>query len=88
MYFTNGIIIYQGDMRIGDREATKEEIAAHLDNKQKETINASILAQIEVLEKQQARPIRELQLDATNEFAKNKLAQIDLEIAELRKQLI
>lgn len=49
--------------------------------------NASVLAQITELEKQQARPVRELTLDAGNTFAANKLAQLDADIAALRVTL-
>lgn len=39
---------------------------------------------IEWYEAQQARPIRELAIDPTNEFAKNKLAFINEQIAKYR----
>lgn len=47
----------------------------------------SILNKIAELEAQQLRPLRELMIDSTNQFAKSKLESIDAQIAELRKQL-
>lgn len=47
----------------------------------------SILNKISELEAQQLRPLRELMIDSTNQFAKSKLESIDAQIAELRKQL-
>ena len=46
-----------------------------------------ILNKIAELEAQQLRPLRELMIDSTNQFAKSKLESIDAQIAELRKQL-
>lgn len=50
--------------------------------------NKAIFAQIEELEKQQPRPLRELLIDPANAFAKNKLATLDAQIAALRAQLV
>lgn len=47
----------------------------------------SIQAKITSLEASQARPLRELMIDSTNEYAQNKLQAIDAEIEALRKQL-
>ena len=50
-----------------------------------------ILTKIQELEAQQLRPLRELEvariLGETNDFAKEKVISINLQIAELRKQL-
>lgn len=50
--------------------------------------NDGILVQIAELEKQQPRALRELLIDPANAFAKNKLADIDAQIAALRAQLV
>ena len=70
----------------------KLEIEASIRLKEIEAIdtasNAEIASQITALETQQARPLRELLLDSTNEYAKNKMTEIDAQIAELRKGLV
>jgi hypothetical protein len=43
---------------------------------------------IEALERSQARPMRELQLDPNNATAKQRLAEIEAEIAGLRGELM
>ncbi|TAJ76101.1 MAG: hypothetical protein EPO42_13255 [Gallionellaceae bacterium] len=58
------------------------DVAAQLEENHK-----AALSRIEALEARQVRPLRELMLDASNTLAKNKLGQIDAEIAELREQL-
>jgi len=63
---------------ISDEELTKIEA---------ENNKNSILIKIAELEIQQLRPLRELMIDSTNQFAKSKLESIDAQIAELRKQL-
>lgn len=60
-------------------EKTEEEL--------KEIQKQNILNQILDLEQQQSRPLRELMIDSTNQFAKSKIESIDTQIAELRKQL-
>ena len=61
---------------------TDEELA-----REKEYRKQGILGQIAELEAQQARPLRELLIDSTNEYAKKKLADIDAQIKALRAQL-
>lgn len=53
----------------------------------KESAKISILAKIAELEAQQARPLREILIDSSNEFAKTKLENIDAQVAALRAQL-
>lgn len=50
-------------------------------------LKLDIMTQIASLEAQQARPMRELLLDPTSTFAREKLDSIDSQIASLRKQL-
>jgi hypothetical protein len=50
--------------------------------------NAQILMQITQIEAAQVRPTRELLIDPTNAFAKNKLATLDAQIVALRAQLL
>ena len=49
---------------------------------------ADILAQIAQIEVAQVRPTRELLLDQSNAYAKNKLATLDAQIVALRAQLV
>lgn len=83
--------IYQGDMQLGDREATEQEIAEYLSNIEKEKNKQSILNQIAELEASQARPLRELEiarlLGEENNFAKEKVISINTQITELRAML-
>lgn len=46
-----------------------------------------IYEEIEALEKQAIRPLRELMIDSTNEYAKTKIEIIDNKIADLRSSL-
>ncbi len=55
---------------------------------QKAATNAAILSQISQIEASQVRPTRELLIDSTNAFAKNKLATLDAQIVALRAQLL
>ncbi|WP_067176965.1 hypothetical protein [Sulfurospirillum sp. UCH001] len=71
-------IITQNGQIISEEELAKIEI---------ENNKNSILIKIAELEIQQLRPLRELMIDSTNQFAKSKLESIDAQIAELRKQL-
>lgn len=48
---------------------------------------AFALDQIAELERKQLRPIRELQIDPTNEQARARVAEIEAQIAELRAAL-
>jgi len=61
MYINSNGIIYQGDMAVGDREATQEEIAAYIAARTPDPKDA-IRAQIKKLEQEQLMP------RATREF--------------------
>ena len=79
--------LYNGDMQVGDREATVKEVEAWQAQVSKEANKQSILSQITELEAQQQRPLRELMINQNSEFAKSKILEIDTKITELRKQL-
>jgi len=55
--------------------------------KQKEIKRAELQNQIDELEKSQARPLRELRLDTTNQYSQAKLVGIDNQIVNLRTQI-
>lgn len=50
-------------------------------------VRAKILLEIRLLERAQARPLRELALDASNRVARDKAAEIEAKIAVLRDRL-
>ena len=83
---TNGNL-YDGDMQIGDREATKEEVDVFISKQKTEQAKQEALATISQLETSQLRSIIELMLDANNEYAKTKLAKIEAKIQEERAKL-
>lgn len=73
------------DGQIVDISQTPEYIAEQ-ELKEKERNNLKVLQQIAELESQQNRPLREL-LTSPNDFARNKLIEINNQIQMLRLQL-
>lgn len=59
----------------------------HLGEKKRVAAARATQAQIRALEGKQQRPVRELAVDPANKTARDKLNEIDAQIAELRKSL-
>ena len=80
--------VYTGDkINESDTQLTDDEITLYVSEQNHISDKFITLSQIETLEKNQARALRELYLDSNNNVAKTKLQEIESQITELRTHL-
>lgn len=80
-------VVVQEEIRELIRPYVKSDVTELVDSYLAPFLKEKILKEIESLESQALRPTRELLIDSTNEYAKNKLVEIETQIASLRLQL-